>query len=383
MLNSVLNTELIKEKEFQDIINNDEIIQKGIAESIFNNTHVSVLFDKETEYINGITSDFTLLNSDNEILSILECKRPDIGVTEYVRGIGQLYQYEYFFKKNILPKKITDSTYNQTNIDEFKNVLVIPSSFINNTSLNIAMFNYPKTSLIIEINLNNKNVRKINRDELNKLANNENNTIAISQYYLRDNRIFEYYIALKYIQYWHVRNPRRTTIFNRTNAEGFLRNFNTINNGNWRNAFITLSSLGFIDGSNNLTTSGNSMVNLELEEFIFTIYKDYVNPYVDILMDLFNAKPDFLNKSNIEIANELKSVYNDKDILFLTQSNGRYISSWLNIMRDDLGCLDFQPRSKDRSIVYRINQLRDEVIKQKIKDNNTALSYVNSYYDLL
>lgn len=383
MLNSVLNTELIKEKEFQDIINNDEIIQKGIAESIFNNTHVSVLFDKETEYINGITSDFTLLNSDNEILSILECKRPDIGVTEYVRGIGQLYQYEYFFKKNILPKKITDSTYNQTNIDEFKNVLVIPSSFINNTSLNIAMFNYPKTSLIIEINLNNKNVRKINRDELNKLANNENNTIGISQYYLRDNRIFEYYIALKYIQYWHVRNPRRTTIFNRTNAEGFLRNFNTINNGNWRNAFITLSSLGFIDGSNNLTTSGNSMVNLELEEFIFTIYKDYVNPYVDILMDLFNAKPDFLNKSNIEIANELKSVYNDKDILFLTQSNGRYISSWLNIMRDDLGCLDFQPRSKDRSIVYRINQLRDEVIKQKIKDNNTALSYVNSYYDLL
>ena len=95
-MTNILDEQYIKEKEFQQIIFDDKEIQKGIVESIFDISGISLEFDRETEFINGITSDFTLIDrAKNEIFSILECKRPDIGVTEYVRGIGQLLQYEY------------------------------------------------------------------------------------------------------------------------------------------------------------------------------------------------------------------------------------------------------------------------------------------------
>ena len=41
-------------------------------------------------------------------------------------------------------------------------------------------------------------------------------------------------------------------------------------------------------------------------------------------------------------------MHDDNEILFLTESKGRYMSSWLNIMRDDYGIIDFMPRSSLR-----------------------------------
>ena len=46
--------------------------------------------------------------------------------------------------------------------------------------------------------------------------------------------------------------------------------------------------------------------------------------------------------------------------MYLTESNGRYISSWLNIMRDDYGILDFESRSNDRKLIYDITNLKKE-----------------------
>lgn len=379
--------ELIKEKEFQRMIAVNETIRKGIAESIYDDANTIFEFNREVEFINGITSDFIMSDQNKEIVSIIECKRPDIGVTEYVRGIGQLFQYEYFYENNITPRRLVNYTFKENTINScnfnFKNALVIPSTFIQNTSLNISLFKYPETSIIIEVNLNNYNVRKIDRGELNRLARSENNMVAISQYYLRDNRIFEYYIALNYVQLWHAKNPRNRSNFNRVDAEQFLRSFDTINNGNWRNAFISLASLGFIDSSNKLTTSGRSMVSLSLEEFIFKIYNDYIYPYVNILMELFIDEPRMLLQSNRAISNRLKECYNGKDILYLTESEGRYISSWLNIMRDDLGCINFRPRKQNREIIYRINHLQEEIIKINITRFNSASTYVEAYYDLV
>ena len=55
----------------------------------------------EVQFINGITADFAMYNNEGQIISIIECKGDDISVTEYVRGIGQITQYEYFKRNNI------------------------------------------------------------------------------------------------------------------------------------------------------------------------------------------------------------------------------------------------------------------------------------------
>lgn len=186
----------IQEKLFQELIKNNNSIQSYILDALDLDS-VNADFDKETKYINGITSDFTII-SNSEITAIIECKRADINVTEYVRGIGQLFQYDYFYRKNITPKNLSTLTYNS---NRFVSVLIIPSTFIKNTQLNIGRFAYPKTFKLLEINLNNNYVRQITEDELNTLANAANeNLVTISQYYIRDNRLFELYICLKYLR---------------------------------------------------------------------------------------------------------------------------------------------------------------------------------------
>ena len=72
-------------------------------------------------YLNGIRADFTLI-ADNEIWSIIECKAGSIGVNDYVRGIGQLLQYEYFKDINYE----NGYGYNKN----FKTTYIIPSSIM-------------------------------------------------------------------------------------------------------------------------------------------------------------------------------------------------------------------------------------------------------------
>lgn len=373
--------QLLKEKEFQKQINESESVQMGIAEILLDKKHSNYEFVSEVEYINGITSDFTIINPrTKEILAVIECKRPDIGVTEYVRGIGQVFQYEYFAEKNILPKKYTTYFYNTETLEEFKNAIVIPSSFYQNTQLNIANFKYPKSSILIEINLKNMNARKINSKILTELKGKNTNTISISPYYIRDNRIFEYYLLLKYIRFVMV--AKLANKINRKEANVDLKKIQTINNGNWRNAFITLSNLGFIDKNNTLTKSGNKMAAMNLVEFTSVIYTDYIKAYVDEIMSLFVEKPNLLKSTNSSIAEAIKNKYKGKDILYLTESKGRYISSWLNIMRDDLNCISFQPRTNDRNIKYIPADYLNESLKNKIRENSIGEKY-NERFDNL
>ncbi|GAA9092143.1 hypothetical protein HpHA151_01220 [Helicobacter pylori] len=44
--------------------------------------------------------DFTLFER-NKVRAIIECKGGAIGVSEYVRGIGQIFQCEYFFENHL------------------------------------------------------------------------------------------------------------------------------------------------------------------------------------------------------------------------------------------------------------------------------------------
>lgn len=376
----------ILEKEFQDIINNSDEIKKGISEILLDKKEVdNANYEKEVEYINGITSDFTITDGQFRLLSTLECKRADIGVTEYVRGIGQLFQYEYFFEQKISPRKFSEYLYDEGK--EYSTAIVIPSNFYENTKLNIGLFKYPKSTKIIEINLASKNVREIDRKLLDELAKKDSNTIAISSYYLRDNRIFEYFIALKYIQYWHLLNPGSNEILNRKKMEEHLKKTETINNGNWRNVFITLASLGFTDSKNHLTSSGKRMAMLDLSEFSYVLFDAYIKPYIKVLLGILSNNRDSntgkVNLSNQEIVEKIKEKYSNKEVLYLTESNGRYVSSWLNIMRDDYGFIDFKPRNNTREVKYDPSNLSKDDLIKKIKEQTIAEEYYEKFYELL
>ena len=376
----------ILEKEFQDIINNSDEIKKGISEILLDKKEVdNANYEKEVEYINGITSDFTITDGQFRLLSTLECKRADIGVTEYVRGIGQLFQYEYFFEQKISPRKFSEYLYDEGK--EYNTAIVIPSDFYKNTTLNIGRFKYPKSTKIIEINLASKNVREIDRKLLDEFAKKDSNTIAISSYYLRDNRIFEYFIALKYIEYWHILNHGSNELLNRKKMEEHLKKTETINNGNWRNVFITLASLGFTDSKNHLTSSGKRMAMLDLSEFSYALFDAYIKPYIKVLLATLNNNRDSntgkVNLSNQEIVEKIKEEYSNKEVLYLTESKGRYVSSWLNIMRDDYGFVDFEPRNNTKEVKYDpFNLSKDDLIK-KIKEQPIAKQYCEKFYELL
>lgn len=368
--------ERMLEREFQEKIYNSLEIQENLVNAL-DIDQDSFLLKREIEFVNGITADFIISNTEtNEMQAIIECKRADIGVTEYVRGVGQLFQYEHFQKKGIRPKNLSQIIYNDR---ENRNVLVIPSSFIANTNLNIGLFCYPETAKILEVHVNNNRVREISKDELIKLADATVESLkTISQYYVRDNRLFECYIALRVIgilKHLHI-SLNRSDIENK-----ILRQVEVINNRNWRNAFITLSSLGFMSRGAGLSNIEAQLIPADVYNFISSMYKDYLYPYIDILMDILieNSADNMCNLNNQQISNLIRNRYEGKDVLFLTESNGRYISSWLNIMRDDFGCIQFEARSSERKIIYKPSELQQSDLTRKIKEYSNAKQYVDSF----
>jgi len=352
------------------IIQNQNNIQYGINSllSISNNTN----YIHEDTYINGITADFTILEN-NKIRAIIECKAGDIGVTDYVRGIGQSLQYEYFYDEKISPRGFE---YHQN----FNSILLFPSSVVRENNFNIGNFKYPLSTLLFEINDTNSIVRHIEQKELDKLKQASlSGLVTISQYYFRDTRIYEAYILLKHLSYLsHI----YSAINRRTLENEFLRKIGTQNNNNWRNAFITLSSLGLITSQNLPTPFGFTFAHLTFEEFASKIMFSYMQPYVRELYEVFNNNR-FIQLNNQDIKDSIYRKYNNRDVLFLTESNGRYISSWLNILRDDFGCINFQSRSSQREIIYNPIELNELSLQQYIKNNSIAYKYIEKYNNLL
>ncbi len=107
------------EKDFQDLIASNNNIQKDIC-SVLDYKDFKLL--RENACINGITADFTLFER-NKVRAIIECKSGAIGVSEYVHGIGQIFQYEYFFENHLSLK-------NYRFCQNFNSVLVFPESVL-------------------------------------------------------------------------------------------------------------------------------------------------------------------------------------------------------------------------------------------------------------
>lgn len=109
------------EKDFQDLIASNNNIQKDIC-SVLEMDYKDFKLLREDTYINGITADFTLFER-NKVRAIIECKGGAIGVSEYVRGIGQIFQYEYFFENHLSLK-------NYGFCQNFNSVLVFSESVL-------------------------------------------------------------------------------------------------------------------------------------------------------------------------------------------------------------------------------------------------------------
>ncbi|OQY37097.1 MAG: hypothetical protein B6226_05575, partial [Candidatus Cloacimonetes bacterium 4572_65] len=240
-------------------------------------------------------------------------------------------------------------------------------------TFNIGNFKYPSTTLIVEINEGSKVARQIHRKELEKLSTaNDNNLTSICQYYVRDNRLFELYMLLRYLSILKLKGERTC---NRKDIEEQMIKTETINNKNWRNAWISLSSLGFVNSTNLPTASGIIIGYQEYAEFAYMMYISYIKPFVDTIMTYLSNESN-LTKSYKEICTDLRTQYGNKDVLFLTQSNGRYLSSWLNILRDDYGCIDFESRSKNRIINYVPETLNKNSFLDNIKKYTNSQDYI-------
>lgn len=366
-------TDLTKEDFVQHLVQNEPEVQKQIC-NILGITEGNVVYEPEKNFRNGMTTDFVVLNNDL-IVSLIECKGANINVTDFVRGTGQLLQYEHFFEESISPN-YRDLEYS-TN---FKTLFVLPSDVVKNNNFNIADFKYPETSEVLEINIHNYGVRQYQDEDFDRLIRrNQENYIAVSPYYFRDNRLFELYILLKYIV--KLQDDGIDSI-HRVELENELRErVEVVNNRNWRNAFITLSSLGFIGNDNLSTQLGRAISHLSYEEFISEILFSYMKEYVIEINKAFHAGA--LNLNNNEITEIIRENNDGKDILFLTESDSRYVSSFLSILRDDFGFISYEPRSTDRSVNYQIDFNNKEDVINNIKIHSKGIKFVEDSLSVL
>jgi hypothetical protein len=381
-MNQILNERYGEktEKFVQNLVSGNANVQKYIIDSLGYEYDGSEKFEKGERYLNNITPDFKI-SKGNKVLAIVECKGADINVTDYVRGIGQLLQYEHFFEVNYSPNK------NDKYVEDFKTVYLYPSDVIKNNTFNVATFKYPKTTQLLEVNVSNYIVRSISEEEKRKVKDLWVGTEAVSQYYFRDTRLFEDYILLKYLDYSEKNNKNIEEKFNkkfipRAKLElNILRKFETPNNRNWRNAWITLSNCGFIDSNNFPTEAGKYMSKKTYEEFCLEMFKGYIKPYAELIFEFLTITP---SSSSSDLAEKINNKFNGKPVLFLTESEGRYLSSWMNIFRDDYGFLDFESRKKDRKINYNpFPSISDKEFLENIKKFTRANEYLERFKSLL
>ena len=127
------------EKYLQSLVLNDKNIHKYIIDNLGLKYDGSEKFEKGKKYLNNLIPDFKI-TKNNEIIALVECKGANINVTDYVRGLGQLAQYESFWKKNIKEKET--ETYSQN----FKTIYLYPSEVIKNNDFKKEDFLFPEST---------------------------------------------------------------------------------------------------------------------------------------------------------------------------------------------------------------------------------------------
>ncbi|MCD7839223.1 MAG: hypothetical protein LUG46_01200, partial [Erysipelotrichaceae bacterium] len=84
----------MREAELHQLIIENEDIQNSIL-SLLSIEDKDMEFCHEDKYPNGLYADFTI-KKDVCVKAIMECKGSEIGANDFVRGIGQVMQYQHF-----------------------------------------------------------------------------------------------------------------------------------------------------------------------------------------------------------------------------------------------------------------------------------------------
>ena len=179
---NILNKRINKnsEKYVQNLVINNKKVQKYIIDNLGLQFTGREKFTKGKTYINRILPDIKIMK-DGKIISLVECKGPKINVTDYVRGIGQLFQYEYFFENNIVENNTDKYS------EDFKTLFLYPSVVLKNNDFNITKFKYPESTIQLQINLDNFTIREFSDEQSKKFSLLGESLTAISEYYFRDN----------------------------------------------------------------------------------------------------------------------------------------------------------------------------------------------------
>ena len=99
-------------------------------------------------------------------------------------------------------------------------------------------------------------------------------------------------------------------------------------------------------------------------------------PFIDELMTSFrkeNANEGgIVSLRNTEIAEKIRDKYNGKDVLFLTDSDSSLYFKLVEYMRDDIGCISFEPRSAKRTINFIPKDLTSKSRCERIEEFSVA-----------
>jgi hypothetical protein len=310
---------------------------------------------------NKIEADLGVLDKSKVVVALFECKG-EIGMNEIVRGLDQTAQYQYHIDNNI------DYTY----APDAKSFFVIPKLVYD--KYDFTKLSVPDRSILILADTVNNTFIHLTKKKIG--TQNFKKTSIISPYYIRDNRLGEIYLGLKVIE---AMSPKVISgKVSLAKVKAILKKI-IVNKGNAINIGITLHGLGFIDQENRLTAEGQRHLRMDYHEFCKNLCHDQIKPYVNlmvsILVEIASAKGhkhDCIKTDLKEIHKKVKAKYNGNDVLYMTESGIRYISSWLNIMRDDLGIISFNKGSHKSGI--KINFLPFEGLPFKLKNIPTNAS---------
>ena len=341
------------------------------AHTSFNGPYVLI---KEFRLSNGIKADIAVLDySKTKILALIESKPEKLGIHAFMTAVGQTSQYQHHIKNELHyissnsgvsfddncivfiatgVNAVTDIDCSKIKTDHGVKLLLIDSSTATTSSYDL---NNPK--------------------DISRLSSRYSggiNFISICPYYFRDNRLSELYLALK-ICYLCGFESRLGKLDRKKQLESLFISASPINPGNARNLFITLSKLGFIDIENRLTPTGYYLMNLSYSQFVEEMSFNYFYPYISNIMNAlitFASKSgdslDAINITNEELKQEINENQGGFTVQFLTDSGTRYISHWLNVLRDDLGAISFQSNKVKRPI--KVNYIPLKGLPFKIND---------------
>ena len=152
-----------------------------------------------------------------------------------------------------------------------------------------------------------------------------------------------------------------------------------------RNMFITLNQLGLI--ANNVPTErGFILANLDYPNFALQFF-EYLRPYFELLLGILEKNSDLKQDRIFDI---ISQKYGGKEVIWLAEfqrkdraKNTRYISSYLNILRDGYGVLKFQPRSHNRQILLNPLKTNERAFKEHIEKYSKFNEYEESFIRIL